>query len=77
VIYNRDEKVPEIDFELSKKVLINRKMYNNFLGPVVGQENLLEPREDLRSSIPKPLYDDAILESLSHTLKIFKNLKKI
>jgi hypothetical protein len=61
MIHHPEDKVSEIDFELSKKVLINKKMYNNFLGPIIGPENLEEPREDLRSTISKPEYEDAIV----------------
>ena len=52
LIHHPEEKVSEIDFEMSKKVLINKKMYNNFLGPVVGEDNLIELQEDLREIVP-------------------------
>ena len=78
IIHHPEQKLREINFEMSKQVLISKKVYNNFLGPVVGEENLFDPPlEDLREVISKPEFDDIMMNSLNHTLKTFKTLKQI
>ena len=77
IIHHPDQPVREIDFELSKKVIISKKVYNNFLGPVLGEEGLFDPPlEDLRETISKPDFEEIMMNSLNNTLKTFKALKQ-
>ena len=78
IIHHPEQKLREINIEMSKQVLMSKKVYNNFLGPVVGEENLFNPPlEDLRTVISKPEFDDIMMNSLNHTLKTLKTLKQI
>jgi flagellar hook-basal body complex protein FliE len=75
----------EINIGICKSITINKKMYKNFMGILVGDEALdnlkNEPLDvDKAAEVKKKQiehFEETLISSLNHVVKTLKNLKKL